>query len=117
MIAIIAISFVGLYLIVYLGYMYLCYAEETHIRRLEEDFQIHTDHWFHLTVFKLMTTYNLLNRFVDIDTMMEDACKLYNNDSKFRVLCYKNGIKPRMLEYIKSHSKVGVVIHSSASSE
>lgn len=116
MIYIIAFSFVGLCLIVYLSYMYSCYAEEIRIKRLEDDYELHTDNQFYLTVFKLMTTYELLTRFENIDIMMEDACKLYNNDSKFRELCYKNGIKPRMLEYIKSHSKAVVVIHSSVSS-
>lgn len=101
MIYIIAFSFVGLCLIVYLSYMYSCYAEEIRIKRLEDDYELHTDYQFYLTVFKLMTTYELLTRFEGIDTMMEDARKLYSESADFRRICYKNGIKTRIEKQCK----------------
>jgi hypothetical protein len=83
-------------------HIYLCYAEETRIKRLEEDYELHTDHQFYLTVFTIMTSHDLFTRFEDVNTMMKDALKLYNKNAEFRQICYTNGIKPRMEKHLKS---------------
>ncbi len=96
MIFIVALTIVCLCLIVYVVYIYYCYIEETRIKRLEDDYELHSDHQFYLTVFNVMKSNELLTRFEGIDTMMEDAQKLYTNNAEFRRICYKNGIKLRM---------------------
>jgi hypothetical protein len=87
----------------YLIHIYLCYAEESRIKRLEDDYELHTDRQFYLTIFSIMTSHDLFTRFEGINTMMEDARKLYNRSADFRQICYTNGIKPRMEKHLKSY--------------
>jgi hypothetical protein len=75
--------------------------EEKRIKTLEENFLVHSDRVFYMTVFKIMAVNNLLIRFKDMETLMEDACDLYMTNGLFQDECYKHGIKPRFLEYMK----------------
>jgi len=79
--------------------------EEYRILELEIKFKFYSDTIFYLTVSKILITNNLLDEYVNLDKMMDDSIELYNNNSNFCNECYKHGIKPRFLEYMKNYKK------------
>ena len=81
--------------------------EEYRILELEIKFKFYSDDTiFYLTVCKILITNNLLDEYINLDKMMDDSIELYNNNnSNFCNECYKHGIKPRFLEYIKNNKK------------
>ena len=102
MIVYVVVSIASLYVIVYVNYIYTCYMEHKKIKKLEDDFKLHSDNILCLTVCKIIIDNNLIHAFVSLDKMMEKAVIMYKENQLFRIECYKNGIKPRFLEYMNT---------------
>ena len=100
MIIYVFVSIASIYVIAYVNYIYTCYMEHKKIKKLEDDFKLHSDNIFYLTICKILIDNNFIHEFVSVDKIMEIAVIIYKENQLFRIECYRNGIKPRLLEYM-----------------
>jgi hypothetical protein len=95
--------FCTLYCFSYIIYITARYFDEIGISKLENEAKLYSDHLFKLIVFEILMKNKILIKYESIDEMMIDAMKLYKTNNNFKIDCYRFGIKPRFVNFIKNH--------------
>ena len=100
-IEIIIFSVVFIYVSVYVIYMYNAWYKEKKIREKEELFKQLTKNEFYIELYFMVLKYNPDYKSKRDYNAYNEAKKLFKTNSQFRLECYNEGIRPRMLEIIK----------------
>ena len=95
--------FCTIYCFSYIIYITARYFDEIGISKLENETQMHSDHLFKLIVFEILMKNKILIKYESIDEMMIDAIKIYKTNENFKIDCYRFGIKPRFINFIRNY--------------
>jgi|LauGreDrversion4_2_1035121.scaffolds.fasta_scaffold40563_5 hypothetical protein len=93
-------NFMYLYVAIYVTYIFMCWYEEYKIKKYEFHYKYYTKTEFYYEIFYIVIKYNPLYKRKNGYDAFDEAKKLYNENQNFRIECYKNGLKPRLLEII-----------------
>jgi hypothetical protein len=91
---------------IYMESKFTSYYEEQIIKEKEQKCLIFTNaqlhHELYCIIIKYNPEYNETNDDNSYNNIFIEAKKLYNETPKFRIDCYKNGLRPRLLQIINN---------------
>ena len=93
---------------IYIESKFTSYCEKKIIKEKEEKCLIFTNAQLHHELYCIIIKYNpeynetYNDNDNNYDNIFIEAKKLYSEDPKFRIDCYKNGLRPRLLKIINN---------------
>jgi hypothetical protein len=91
---------VFVYVTTYVTYMYSCWYQDKNIREKVEIYNLITKTEFYVVIYFIVIKYNPAYKSKRDYNAYNEAKKIYKENKDFRIECYKEGIKPRLLEII-----------------